>query len=63
MNAMSDDSPKPTKAWDFPDEATLQEFCLKELAANAHAFDLDVICQNSLGFYLVRASVVCVISA
>lgn len=54
MNAMSDDSPKPTKAWEFPDDATLQEFCHRELAADPHAFALENVCQNALGFYLVR---------
>lgn len=24
MNAMSDDSPKPTKPWEFPDDSTLK---------------------------------------
>ena len=57
MNAMSDDSPKPTKAWDLPDEAALAEFCGRELAADPQAFALEKICQNSLGFYLVRACV------
>jgi hypothetical protein len=57
MNAMSDDSPKPTKAWEFPDEAALQEFCARELGADLEAFTLEKICRNSLGFYLVRSSV------
>ena len=55
MNAMSDDSPKPTKAWDLPDEAALADFCSRELTADPQAFALEKICQNSLGFYLVRA--------
>lgn len=57
MNAMSDDSPKPTKAWELPDEAALADFCGRELAADPQAFALEKICQNSLGFYLVRACV------
>ena len=48
MNAMSDDSPKPTKAWKFPDDATVRDFAAKETGA-----DLERICENSLGFYLV----------
>ena len=31
MNAMSDDSPKPTKAWEMPDENTLKEFVAREV--------------------------------
>jgi len=57
MNAMSDDSPKPTKAWEFPDEAALHDFCARELGADPEAFTLEKICRNSLGFYLVRACV------
>jgi len=52
MNAMSDDSPKPTKAWELPDQATLESFLSSELASDPSTFSLDKLCQDSLGFYL-----------
>jgi hypothetical protein len=54
MNAMSDDSPKPTKPWEFPDDATLKEFITKELETDPPVFTMDRICENALGFYMVR---------
>ena len=52
MNAMSDDSPKPTKAWELPDDATLQSFLSSVSASDPSAFSLDKVSQDSLGFYL-----------
>ena len=53
MNAMSDDSPKPTKPWEFPDDITVREFVAKETEADVQVFSLERICENSLGFYMV----------
>jgi len=55
MNAMSDDSPKPTKPWEWPDDAALNELITKELEADPQLFTLERICENSLGFYMVSS--------
>lgn len=52
MNAMSDDSPKPTKAWVMPSEECLRAFVATEVGADPAAFSLERLAANSLGFFL-----------
>jgi len=55
MNAINDDSPKPTREWSWPSPEELKEYTDKQLAANPKAFEAEGFCKvGCLGFYLVR---------
>ena len=60
MNAMNDSTPRPTKAWQFPTSAEVTDYVNKQLSQNPRSLDVDVVCQGSLGFFMVsRFSTVC----
>ena len=53
VNAMHDDTPKPTKEWKFPSPDEMNAFMTKLSFKDSKLLELDTICQDSLGFYLV----------
>lgn len=55
INAMNDDSPRPTKVWDMPAKEALDRFIEDIRSRTPDQLNLEFICSNSLGFYLVRA--------
>ena len=54
MTAMYDDTPRPTKEWQWPSAEELQSFLDQLKAVNPKIFEAEGICKGSLGFYLVR---------
>lgn len=55
MNAMHDDTPKPTKEWAFPNDEQLHEFINALVGKDPDEDTVERMCSNSLGLYLVRA--------
>ena len=53
VNAMHDESPKPTKEWKFPSPEALNQYLTRASFKEPQRLELDVICEDSLGFYLV----------
>ena len=53
MNAMHDDTPKPTKEWRKPSTEELQKYMTSLLQKNPRAYEAEEICSGSLGFYMV----------
>ena len=53
MNAMHDDTPKPTKAWVFPSEEQLREFMDAIAAKDPEDTSAERMCSTPLGLYLV----------
>lgn len=53
MNAMHDDTPKPTKAWVFPSEEQLREFMDAIAAKDPEDASAERMCSSPLGLYLV----------
>jgi len=53
MNAMNDSTPRPTKAWQFPTNAEVADYVNRRLSKNPRSLDLDVVCEGSLGFFMV----------
>lgn len=53
INAMNDDSPKPTKQWTMPSEEALKSYVERMKACNPEELTLRFICSTPLGFYLV----------
>lgn len=54
MNAMHDDSPKPTKEWKIPTTEELSKYTNGVLQKNPKAFEPEEVCSGPLGFYMVR---------
>lgn len=54
INAMNDDSPKPTKQWTMPGEEVLAGYIERTRACNPEEMTLSYICSTPLGFYLVQ---------
>jgi len=52
MNAMHDDTPKPTKAWVFPSDEQLHEFMDALSAKDPDEQNAERLCSNPLGLYL-----------
>ena len=53
INAMNDDSPRPTKQWTMPSEEELQSYIERTKACNPDEMTVQHICSTPLGFYLV----------
>ena len=53
INAMNDDSPKPTKEWRMPSLQELQSYIESLKTSNPESLTLEAMCSNCLGFYLV----------
>ena len=53
IQAMLDSTPHPTKKWKELSIDDLTRFKMETLSHNSNALDADIICANSLGFYLV----------
>lgn len=53
VNAMHDDSPKPTKEWKFPSPDALNAYMTKISFKEPNRLELNTICEDPLGFYLV----------
>lgn len=51
MNAMHDEVPRPTKAWNKVTPEELQAYIEKLKQTKPTALELDTICEGSLGFY------------
>ena len=54
MNAMHDDSPKPTKEWRKPTPEELQKHLNTLQESDPKALTAEGICTGSLGLYMVR---------
>lgn len=54
INAMQDDTPKPTKEWKRPTPEELQRYVSKLQSTNPKSLEPDGICAGSLGLYMVR---------
>jgi hypothetical protein len=55
MNAMHDDTPKPTLQWVFPSLEEVDAYVNKLRAKNEALLEMAGICTNCLGFYLVTS--------
>jgi hypothetical protein len=53
MNAVHDDSPKPSKPWKFKEKAALDAFVDNIRATRPQSMTLEAICASPSGFYLV----------
>ena len=53
INAMNDDSPKPTKPWTMPEPEVLHSYIERVRACNPEEMTLSHQCSTPLGFYLV----------
>ena len=53
VNAMHDDTPKPTKEWKFPSTDEMNAFVTRLTFSQPKLLELDTICEDSLGFFLV----------
>ena len=52
VNAMHDDSPKPTKSWKWPTVDEVSQYVGKLRQNNPEEVELETICKSCLGFYL-----------
>jgi len=52
MNAMTDDTPKPTKEWKKITQEEREAYTASTLAKKPEAFDAESICTGALGLYL-----------
>lgn len=52
INALNDDTPRPTKAWDIPTVEEVEGYVKSIRQKNPTALELEGICSNCLGFYL-----------
>jgi len=57
LNAMHDNSPKPTKEWAKVSVEERNAYIAKCRALNPSSIELDGLCRGSLGFYMVRHAV------
>jgi hypothetical protein len=53
MDAMTDDSPHPTKKFIYPSSEELNNYQIKMKEKNPKVFELDIICRESIGLYMV----------
>lgn len=53
INAMHDDTPKPTLEWVFPSLEEVDAYVTKLRQKNEELLEMTGICTNCLGFYLV----------
>lgn len=53
INAMHDDTPKPTLEWIFPTLEEVDAYVNKLRTKNEELLEMIGICTNCLGFYLV----------
>lgn len=53
MNAMHDDSPKPTKEWKRPSPEEYQKYMNRLQSADPKALTPEGICAGCLGLYMV----------
>ncbi len=53
VDAVQNTIPAPTKNWKFPNPDELDTYVNKITAQNPQALELEGICSNCLGFYLV----------
>jgi hypothetical protein len=54
MNAINDDTPKPTREWKWPTPEELKEYTDKLQTTSPKAFEAEGFCKHGcLGFYLV----------
>jgi hypothetical protein len=53
MNAMHDDTPKPTLQWVFPSLEEVDAYVNKLRLKNEELLEMAGVCSNCLGFYLV----------
>ncbi len=53
VDAVQNTIPVPTKSWKFPNPDELDAYVNKITAQNPQALELEGICSNCLGFYLV----------
>eukprot|EP01035_Chromulina_nebulosa_P017077 gene17077-22589_t len=51
MNAMHDDTPRPTKSWRKPTAEELQNYLSKLQNTQSKQLDIDYLCEGSLGLY------------
>jgi hypothetical protein len=54
VNAMHDDSPKPTKEWKWPTVEEINQFKTRLRQNSPEKMEIDGICSGSLGLYLVN---------
>jgi hypothetical protein len=54
INAMNDDSPKPTKEWKMPSREVLEADIENIRKTAPEQLGLEHMCASSLGFYLVN---------
>jgi hypothetical protein len=54
INALNDDTPRPTKEWSVPSAEELDRYVKNMHQKNPASFELETICNNCLGFYLVK---------
>lgn len=52
MNAMQDETPRPTKSWRKVSSEEIEMKMNQLLEMNNKSLDIDQICENCLGFYL-----------
>lgn len=52
VNAMHDETPKPTKDWNWLSIDEMSSFMTKISFKEPQMLELDTICHDSLGFYL-----------
>ncbi len=53
MDAMLDDTPKPSKEWSWMSQTDLDRFISKQRSENPSALELETMCEGSLGLYMV----------
>lgn len=53
MDAMIDDTPHPTKKFIYPSSEELNNYQIKMKELNSNFFELDIICRESIGLYMV----------
>lgn len=59
INAMHDDTPKPTLEWEFPSLEEVDAYVTKLKQKNEELLEMAGICTNCLGFYLVCSFSLC----
>jgi hypothetical protein len=53
MNAMHNEMPRPIKEWDWPNPIEVDQYICHVASDDSTAVELETICKNCLGFYLV----------
>jgi len=60
MNAVHDDSPKPSKPWNFMEKPALHSFIKDKRANKPQTVTLEAICATPTGFFLVSLDIAAV---